>query len=244
MGTSMRNAEGEGRAIMKSHLGVILAATIFFTGCAGIEVERNVTDNVFHSSHPKLNIKIDPQFEYLGKSSDKSFVRTRAGSTDLFADKEAYIFIVPEGEKIKKFLLIHVFQVETQFVNTYFRNVKRKLEEGTHEFGGKEYQYFTKFFSYPSTKYHAYEYIKEKDYVFACGLIRVYARLQHRNIATSIVYYEDVVRDFGLTCQSWAAKAWHYKGKYKDLLNEEQIEYLQQFNDRAMSSFEIVTTEK
>ena len=73
---------------------LIIGIFIFYFGCASLKPERNVVDNVFYSSFPKIKIKIDEDFKYLGDVSKEG--DAEGIETTLHRNETCYPFIVAQ----------------------------------------------------------------------------------------------------------------------------------------------------
>jgi len=58
---------------MRRQLFIFILLTLIFS-CASSRVVRNVSDNKFYSSYPKIAVKLDPDLKYLGKIEDSLMI--------------------------------------------------------------------------------------------------------------------------------------------------------------------------
>ncbi len=131
---------------MKKQL-LILITLVLSAGCAAVEVERNVADNVFHSSYPALSLAVAPEFQYVGHTKTEKMGKSINGNP-LKHKRDYYIFIQSDqSNKIQKCVIVEFHWIATHFISDFYRNVKNKLEAGVYNFNDEEYQYYTRIFN-------------------------------------------------------------------------------------------------
>ena len=101
---------------MNRRVGVIFTILICLSGCVSLIVQEGVVNNTVHSSNPRVTIKINPEFEYLGHIKNRATVESTAGN-ELEIDQQAFVFIVPSSNKgeLQKALFVTFNQIETFF---------------------------------------------------------------------------------------------------------------------------------
>ena len=57
---------------MRKQLISILLILLFLTSCAALKTERKVVDNIFYSTFPKIKIRVNPDFKYMGKANEST----------------------------------------------------------------------------------------------------------------------------------------------------------------------------
>ena len=200
-----------------------------FFGCTTID--RNLVNNHFSSTYPKLDIVIDPGLEYIGNFKKDALVKAVDGRSKLKTSWDYYTFARTEGHKLEKAFILGFIKIETHFISDLFRNTKNQLDSGMCKLGGKNYQYCTTLF-YNLARNEIKDYLFEKGYVIPCGLVRSYARPHgtDRNRCILILYFESIEKT-DLACNSWADKKW---------FTDRHINYLKGFHQRAESTFRFI----
>ncbi len=90
---------------MKTQLLILIAITLF-VGCASMKVERNVVDNVFHSSYPALNVAVAPEFQYVGNNKTEKMGKSIHGNPRKYK-YDTHIFIQSDqNNKIQKCVIV------------------------------------------------------------------------------------------------------------------------------------------
>jgi hypothetical protein len=141
---------------------------------------------------------------------------------------------IKDEYRLKSGITITFRTVETFFSGELFTKVKNRLYAGVEQHADKNYQYFIRK-SYPSMKGSVTRYLYEKGgYVVPlCLLQKGIGRVAgaRRDMMILIGYYEEL-SEHGFSCS-----AFPIDGKF---LNEEEIKFIEEFNERAKSAFEIV----
>ena len=221
-----------GRFVMQKVIcGVFVVIIVsLFIGCASMRPQREVHDNTVTSTYPNVAVKIDPSFQYLGNPSEGGTSKSVSGSRDLKISRDSYCFVAPEKDIAFKALAVQFHKTETYFVSDFFGSAIG-LEKGATDLSGKKYQYFTRAVR-PSMDSHLTRHITDCGYSMPFGLMKVYGRVYGAkgNILVKVYYYESL-HSSGLSDASW---------KKYDELNNQQQEYLHDFNARADSLFELI----
>ena len=138
-------------------------------------------------------------------------------------------------DKAQRVVSVAFSKIETSFISDFWKDVKNKLESGVDKHGGKTYQYYTRRI-HPSYKGYLVKYIFDNGYTISCGLSKLIGRVEGSS-GDMLVYmwYFETLTNVGLPCPSW---------KNKEDLTARHQEYLQKFNERFLSSFEILPTQK
>ncbi len=101
---------------------LLLFILLLITGCAGLDkIERNVSEeNIFFSTiSPKIKIKIDPSFKYIGKMNtvERNVV---PNGPSFFERHEAFIFgNIGDDNTYKKGVIINFVSVDKMFLSFY-----------------------------------------------------------------------------------------------------------------------------
>jgi hypothetical protein len=216
---------------MKKFIFSILFILIFHIGCASLKPERNVVNNQFVSTYPKIKIQIIPELAYIEGISQSGYAEGL--EIQLTHSEDSYAFVEAEKatSEVKRAVIIEIKTTGGYYMGDFYRNMeKTALEFGKLEIGGKEYRYFTTIGT-PTDKGYLTRHIYEKGYTMSCGLFKFYGRLiGANNVLTQIIYYENI-KNSGLSCHSW---------KYKQSLTDSHLQYLEGYNQRFKSSLEIL----
>jgi hypothetical protein len=202
---------------------------VLLLGCASLKPERKVVDNVFYSSYPKVEMRVNPELIYLGELKYHSTKESVSGGKLLSYNHECFIFLQADSKKTaKRLFIIRTQRVETYFVSDLFGRVKNKLDFGTSDIDGHDYQYYIGAIE-PKASGEVTKYISDNGYVVPrCALLRRDARVfgSKENLLFSVEYMEDISK-FKYECKSW---------KLRDELTEEQELILKRFNSNHLAS--------
>ena len=209
---------------------ILLFALIL--GCSSLQVKREVNENTFVSSYPNVAIKLKPEFKYIGNPSEATLGKSVDNSRDLRVRWDSYCFVKADKDKAAKAVTIQIETVETRFISDFFRNVKNAAAKGTAEIGGKKFQYFTSVVE-PTMDSLLTRFYTGQGYKMSPGLMTVLARIYgtRGDTLVKILYYEPLENP-ELNNMSW---------KNADDLTQKQIEYMKNFNSRAISAFELMS---
>jgi len=78
---------------MKKCIRISLLVLTFLTLFAGAKPERYVKDNVFHSTYPKLAVRVDPKYAYLGQLDYTLQMESRDGVQGGTVETKSYVFV-------------------------------------------------------------------------------------------------------------------------------------------------------
>jgi len=167
---------------------LILLCLFFVMGCAGLQVKRGVKDNIFFSSlKPKLNIKINSEFQYLEK---------KAGGSSSFVDNslrsagskiESYSFKNPNNNRTINIIINQITENRVYWKTFDFKSVKNVIDAGTVTIRGNNYQYGV----FPS--------INNQE----CYLLKILSRISGGGGQTKIlIYYAEKLGD-EKECSGW-----------------------------------------
>jgi hypothetical protein len=216
---------------MKRRIFILLILFSFLSGCASLQVKREVVDNVFFSSYPSFTVKVSSDLKYMGHTKRQDIKISVDGSSDLDYKFDYYIWGTEHNNKIVSLLYCQIEKISTYFVSDFWRSIKNKLEEGKISLGGKYYQYNTKV-TYPRGSKSVSGYLLDKGYVTPCGLFKSAGRLfgARGDYLISIRFYKNL-EDSGFSCQSF---------NKKEDLTDDQREYLREFNKEFDTMFEVL----
>jgi hypothetical protein len=225
---------------MSYHLRVmVISVLIILVGCAELKIQRNVHDNVFYSNKlPQVNIKVNPDFVYLGKAEKNIFKNysSRAGGDTI--EHVSYIF-AEKGKynHLKKVITIHFYTVKGSgfWLPDLFSGVKTPLDSGVVNIEGNNYQYCVTAHSSPLMGYEQ-KLISDKGYVLPnCLLVKGYGRrVDSGNKTKFIILYAEDIRfkeNNNYQCNRW---------QNVDTFHSEQKNFLSEFLDRCNENLRIL----
>jgi len=217
---------------------IILAVFIGSYGCSGLQVKRSVQDNIFYSSaNPKLQIKISPEYQYIG-STERSY---HSGSEALSIDTVSYTFVRVEDNAVKKGIIIRINTLHSGIwlsrgKGDLVKWMKNKLETGDVTINGKVYDYGVQAFSRVFDK-DTTNLITSKGYsISRCYMLKALSRVTsyyREGEKIDIFYVEDASQFQGIRYR-W--KGW----KSIDLLSANQKEFLKKYIERSLKDFQIM----
>ena len=216
---------------MRTRLQICVLFLSFLVLVAAAKPDRYVKDNVLYSIHPKLHVKVDPKFQYLGRldyvMEQPSPDRVQINSYDT----KSYIFANGVNNQLKEAVCIQMRREQTKYVGNLLGDVKTNLRSGICNLGETEYQCFTRVI-YLSPNEPIVKFISEHGFILPdCVMSRTYARadLSLGTYLIVIAYLEDLSQS-AFSCQSWQAI---------DRLTEEHEQYLAQFEHNCRASFHL-----
>jgi len=205
---------------------------IFFLLVAATKSERYVKDNVLYSSSPKLEVKVDPKFNYLGRL-DYTMEKPSPDSVQLVAyETKSYVFVDGVHNKLKRALYVQLRREQTKYVGNLLGDARANLMSGICSLGSREYNCFTRVIFLSADEPIA-KFISEQGYELpTCILARTYARADSGEsiYLVAITYFENF-SDSGLSCESWQGEG---------QLTEEHRQYLEGFERNCTASFTII----
>lgn len=205
---------------------------VFLLLLGAAKSERYVKDNVFHSNYPKFYVKVDSKFKYLGEleytieqpSGDRLQMVTSATKSFVFVDSLNF--------QMKKVLYIQIRREQTRYAINLLGDTKLNIRSGLCDLGEREYQCYTRVINL-TTEEPIAKYIYDNGYTLPeCVLSRTNVRLDTTsgNYLIVISYNEDLSAS-GFDCQTW---------QDKDLLTDEQEQYIVQFDQNRKAAFHIL----
>jgi hypothetical protein len=209
-------------------------------GCAGMKIERGVKKNIFYSSRfPKIDININPEFIYFGKTGKRIYRKYKTSPGGSFRDDESYIW--GKLTKVNALEAIFIIRFERMnrgyFLENQFSDVKDKLDSGTIDINGKIYQFLIKASASQLSNYQEL-YLYDKGYqiptcFLAKVLVRRYTHLNENDSLIKILYLEDINynRNSKDTCRNW---------KDKNKLSEDRRNHFKEFISRNNEYVQIV----
>jgi hypothetical protein len=214
----------------------------YIYGCAAIlfclllvgaaKSDRYVKDNVFHSSSPKLQVKVDPRFKYLGRLDYTVEQQTPDRLQMASYETRSFIFVDGFDQQLKKAAYIQIRREQTKYVGNFLGDAKENIRSGICSLGQKEYKCFTRLIFSAGDEPIA-KFISEHGYNLpVCVLARTFTRVDFSagNYLVVLTYLE-TLPESGPDCSSWQAE---------QPLTMEQKRFLEQFDRNREDSFKVV----
>ena len=216
---------------MRNRIGFSIVCLTCFLLVAATKSDRYVKDNVFYSSSPKLEARVDPKFKYLG-GLDYTMEQQSSDNLQLVAyETKSYVFVDSIENKLKRAVYVQLRREQSKYVGNLLGDARANLRSGICSLGEKEYQCFTRVIFLSGDEPIA-KFISEQGYVLpTCILARTYARADsEENTYLVIITYFENFSDSGLSCESW---------QREEQLTEEHKQYLEGFDLNCKASFTI-----
>ena len=202
---------------------------------AAAKSERYVKDNVFYSSSPKVEVKVDPKFKYLGRL-DYTMEQQSPDRVQLVTyETKSYVFVDGIENKLKRAVYVQLRREQTKYVGNLLGDARANLRSGICSLGAKEYNCFTRVIFISGDEPIA-KFISQQGYNLpVCALVRTYARADSgENIYLVVITYLENFSDSGLSCESW---------QREEQLSEEHKQYLEELDRNCRASFTIIEKE-
>lgn len=207
---------------------LIICAALFFAPLPICAAERNVTGNTFHSSQPKLDIRVDQQFKYLGKIDNTRITRNVRKKSIKTRPVDVYVYIFAprdQNNKINKYLFIQIRNQKQLFTDNAVGNAKN-LDFNNVEINGESFKYFKRLISMPADSL-VVKFFSNAGYAIpACGIMNSFYSFPNLYTMVSINYVEDA-SPLDMSCD---------KTSSRDTLSENQKKSLADFHKRAFAS--------
>jgi hypothetical protein len=209
-----------------------LVLLFLLSGCASLKAKREVFENTFYSSYPEIMIKVSSEFEYVGETSEAEMRQAQDSSYTGNVQKNWYIFIQSDEQRIKKAVSIKIQKAPTYFVSDIFGRVKNYHDRGTLKLGGASWQYCS-VSKDVSMSGIVTRFITEQDYVVPnCSLVKMFGKvLGAQNNYLVTITYLDFPPTSDYACHFW---------KPNSDLAHSQREYIEQFKKNSETSFKIL----
>jgi len=217
---------------MRNYIYTCTVCLIFLVASAAAKSERYVKDNVFHSSSPKLQVKVDPRFNYLGKLDYTAEQQSPDRLQLVSYETKSYVFVDGVDNQMKKGIYIQIRREQTDYVGNLLGDAKANLRTGICTLGEKDYKCFTRVI-FLSTDDPLTKFISEQGYSLpGCVLARTYSRAD-TSLGTYLVVitYLENFSDSGLNCESWGAE---------NGLTQTHQQYIELFDRNCKASFKVV----
>lgn len=202
--------------------GWIFLAILCFT--VSHAAERNVTGNTFRSSEPSLNIHIDQEFRYLGKTDN-----LKSGKTE--ESYEDYVFLpkdIQRGGQANRYVFIQIRTREKAYKDSSPENLNN-LDFGAIKLDEKVFKYFKRL-TRTAPNSLSFSFLKNQGYMVpTCIMTNSFYTFPDKNTRIGI-FYNEVAAPLGMSCDS----------KYsREGLSENQRRNIAEFHKRAFASIGI-----
>ena len=217
---------------MKRYLYDYAAILVCLLLVGAVKSDGYVKENVFHSSSPKLQVKVDPRFKYLGKLDHTLEQQSPDRLQMVSYETKSFIFVEDVGQQLKKAAYIQIRREQTKYVGNFLGDAKANIRSGICSLGQKEYKCFTRAILLSGAEPIA-KFISEHGYNLpACVLARTFTRVDFSagNYLIVLTYLENLPES-GPDCSSWQAE---------QPLTMEQKRFLEQFDRNREASFKVV----
>ena len=217
---------------MKKCIGVCIVCLTCLLLAGATKSERYVKDNVFYSSSPKLEVRVDPKFTYLG-GLDYTMEQQSPDRVQLVTyETKSYVFVDGIDNTLKRAVYVQLRREQTKYVGNLLGDARVNLRSGICSLGEKEYQCFTRVI-FLSADEPMGKFISEQGYGLpTCILARTYARADsEENTYLVVITYFENFSDSGPSCDSWQSE---------EQLTEEHKQYLEGFDRNCKASFTVI----
>lgn len=216
---------------MKKYMLISLLALAFLISFAGAKPDRYVKDNVFHSAYPKLKVKVDPKYAYLGQIDYTLEMESRDGVQGGTVETKSYVFVDAVDKQVKRAVYIQIRREQTKYIGNLLGDIKANLKTGTCSLGGEEYQCYTRVIDVSSDEPIAMLMEEKGYYLPDCMLTRVYVRAD-KDIGSYliIISYNEDLSPSSLDCKA---------SQDQTQFTLEQEHYLARFEQKSTTSFQI-----
>jgi hypothetical protein len=210
-----------------------------------VKPKREVVDNTLSSTSPKLRVKVDSSFTYLGDLQftylgdlqyDSWIYHVSEHSRKTKAQKiHSFVFVTTKEDKIRKILAISIQKMkgDLHYTSDQLANVKNMLDHGNLRLAGKRFQYYNKVV-FPSMAYPVIQYVYDEGYSFPFCTLRVYI-VRVQDLGKKLItfnYLEDIFDpDYDCTSVNWKSKA---------ALSDKQRDLLDRVTKNCMAAFEVL----
>ena len=215
---------------------LVLAINLLY-GCAALTPQIVVTDNTFSSDYPKINIKINPDYRYIGHVNYKGEAQDyQDPAKKAVRINDMYIFVPKDAkDQMGSAVMIVIARLAnpgwTYLGSGYESSSKTVYRHGVATFAGQNYEAVTHRMVFSSTDQPFYDHLMNQRLLAASSFIaRSYRHPVSRDSIMHIRYIEDI-RTTGFSPGEWNDKA---------LLKDAQIRFLDDFEKRASKALEII----
>lgn len=214
-------------------IGMILFIfVIIISGCASFHPKREVHDNVFSSTVPKIKIHVHPYLEFIGVDKSEKRIDSAASGDRLLYTTETYLFAKTLEQEIQHALSITVRSVSSRFTTQMYSNIHEKIESGERDICNTSFTYYTTY-QCPESELEMVRMSKKNGYtISSCGLMHGLGKIT----GTTDNHKVDI-RFFTATPQSFSGeRPWP---TLQNLSVKQKI-LIEKFNRQRASSFRIL----
>jgi TolB-like protein len=200
---------------------LVIIVIICLTASICEAAERKIIGNTFHSDDPSLNIIVNQEFRYLGKTDNLK-------SKKIGDSYEDYFFLPQDsikGSPLTRYLFIQIRSREKEFKDNTPQNV-RYLDFGSILLGNNNFNYFKRIEVLSPTSL-TYKFFQKREYIVPrCLITNTFYSFPNKNKLVSIIYNEDATL-FNMSCDTPYSR---------ETLSENQRSHLSDFHKRAFAS--------
>jgi hypothetical protein len=203
---------------------------------AGCTTGRQVVGNIFQSSAPQMNIRVDDHFKYLGKTSEISRLKLSNEQMNTGIETEYFVFIPTDAQgRLQEFLVVEIvsflaLEMSGWEVSWGETNTKWSLDYSKVDLDGSEYEYVSRIYI-PDHKWKVEQYLTESGYTLpGCLISATFSRHAFNDLA-HIRYYRsagDCDIDSDKDCK---------RKCIKDILSDEGKAGIQSLREKAFGLF-------
>lgn len=221
------------------YLSVVLCF-IFMSGCSGLKIERNVSNNVFYSSaNPSVRIKISPEFRYVGTAEERKHNAYSDGTVGgVTVDCTSYIFVQKDRYNyLKKAISIRFYSTQGSgyWQSDIFSWLKNMIDSGIMNIHGENYQFSVIADPHPFTITELTTINSNGCIVPNCLLAKGFGRrVSTDNKTKMIILYAEDAQFKG--SNNYGYRQWLNVEAFTD----EQREFLREFMVRSEGNIKIV----
>jgi hypothetical protein len=225
--------------ICKNELKIIIIlsfASLILCGCIA---ERNVQDNKFYSSSPKMEIIVNMEFNYLGPGSyyETTYRTNDRDNPDKKGEARVdFYFFAPRDDKkenIKKGVIISIHKKNVGTPTWTNPMVDRSLENVLYHgmnLLGEEYYEFAIRRNNPKKDSSINEWLKGRNYKLpVCVIEKIFTLKVDAITKKQILYFEDAELS-GFDCKQW---------ENMKQLSSKQLKFIDGFDQRASKAIQI-----
>lgn len=219
------------------YFSILALIIILLYGCAALNPQRVVTGDTFSSDYPEINVKISPQFRYIGhinyKGETQDYQNPASKATKIY---DMYIFVPKDAkDQMGSGVLIVFSRLAnpgwTTVGTAYQSSSKSVYRHGVATFAGQNYEAVTHKMLLSPTDQPIYDHLMNQGLLASRAFI---ARSYCKSISRDSRMYVDYIEDIGTT--GFSPEEWNDKM----LLKDTQKQFLDDFEKRASKAFEII----
>lgn len=225
------------RRFVQSLSGIALVIIMLY-GCAAFNPQRVVNGNIFSSNYPKINVKISPQFRYIGHINYNAEAQDPQNLTSKsITVNDIYIFVPKEAKgQMGSAVLIWFSRLanpDWAYIGSVY-NISSKImyRYNVSTFAGQNYPTYTHLLNFRPHHQPFYDYIENQGLLASRLFI---AQSYSKNVSSDtivLIHYIEDVDITGFNKEQWFDKI---------LLRDSQKQFLDNFEKRVSQTLEITT---